>query len=569
MPFVQGAKIKMKKLINDAAAVVPEMLEGLVRLSPDLVLLARSQVVTRAERGPGVALISGGGAGHEPAHAGYVGPGLLHAAVAGDVFTSPSTDAVLAAIRAVAGPEGVLLIVKNYTGDRLNFGLAAELARAEGIPAEMVIVDDDVALDAGPYTAGRRGIAGTVLVHKVAGAAAAAGLGLAEVKAEAEAAVAALGTMGVALSPCTVPAAGKPGFTLGDAEVELGLGIHGEAGVRRQPIQPADQLVEVLLDRILAEKGIGAGARVGLLVNNLGGTPVMELMIVARHALGFLEERGVTIARAWAGTFLTAIEMAGCSLSLMTLDDARLARLDAPAAAPAWVPGRQPQPCAPAGKERRESPAAASGTASPRFEAALRAVAAVLVKAEPHLTALDQAVGDGDLGISLARGAAAAMEALPALDLADPPAALATLSGLLRRVLGGTSGPLYAVMLLRASRSLAAGDVADAAAWARAFEEGIAAMMELGDGRAGDRTMLDALLPASAAFTATIGSGASVAEALRQAAEAARRGAEATAAMLPRRGRSSYLGARATGHRDPGAEAVALWLDALARSWRD
>lgn len=555
----------MKKLINDPGRVVPEMLEGLVRLSPGLSLLPEAQVVWRRAGAGEVAVISGGGAGHEPAHAGYVGPGLLHAAVAGDVFTSPSTDAVLEAIRAAAGPAGVLLIVKNYTGDRLNFGLAAEMARAEGIPAEVVIVADDTALDAGPHTAGRRGIAGTVLVHKVAGAAAAAGLDLATVKAEAEAAAAALGTMGVALSPCTVPAAGKPGFTLGEQEIELGLGIHGEAGVARQDIAAADVLTETLLQRIIGETGIAAGDRVALLVNNLGGTPIMELMIVTRHALRLLEQRGIVVERAWTGTFLTAIEMAGCSLSLMKLDEARLARLDAAAAAPAWVPGQAPQgavavPPAPA------VAAARPARSEPRFEAALRAICAVLSEAEPRLTAMDQAVGDGDLGISLARGAAAILKALPELDLADPPAALAALSGLLRRVLGGTSGPLYAVMLLRAARHLEAAGTRDAEAWAAAFSAGVTALAELGDGRAGDRTMLDALLPASAAFSAAVAAGAALPDALVATAAAARQGAAATAEMAPRRGRSSYLGARTAGHVDPGAEAVALWLAALAAS---
>ncbi|MCB8877666.1 dihydroxyacetone kinase subunit DhaL [Acidisoma silvae] len=552
----------MKKLINNPVSVVPEMLEGLVRLSPGLRLLSDSHVVLRQTQTEGVALVSGGGAGHEPAHAGFIGPGLLHAAVTGDVFTSPSTDAVLEAIRAVATPAGVLLIVKNYTGDRLNFGLAAEMARAEGIPAEVVIVDDDTALEAGPENAGRRGIAGTVLVHKVAGAAAAAGLDLAAVKAEAEAAIAALGTMAVALSPCTVPAAGKPGFTLGETEIELGLGIHGEAGIRRVSMASADRLTEILLDRVVAQKGLRAGDKVALLVNNLGATPVMELLIVARSALASLEARGISVERVWAGTFLTAIDMAGCSLSLMKVDAARLARLDAPASAPAWTPGQVPQ--RPAKPTELAPQARVLGTSSPRFEASLRAICAALSEAEPKLTAMDQAVGDGDLGISLERGAAAILAALPELDLAHPPAALAGLSSLLRRVLGGTSGPLYAVMLLRASRSLTAASSVTPGAWAEAFAEGVQALAQLGDGRAGDRTMLDALLPAAEALRTALAGDVPVSAAIAAAASAAREGADATAKMAPRRGRSSYLGDRTAGHADPGAEAVAIWLKALA-----
>ena len=239
----------MKKLVNEVGDIVPEMLEGLVAFDPALNRLPGWNVVVRADARQvadvgGVALVSGGGAGHEPAHAGYVGPGMLSAAVVGEVFTSPSVDAVLAAIRAVAGPGGVLLIVKNYTGDRLNFGLAAELARADGTAVEMVVVADDVALAAGGAHAGRRGIAGTVLVHKIAGAAAAAGLDLVAVRDAAQAAAAALGTMGVAFGACTVPAVGVPGFELGEDEIEWGLGIHGESGVEKTAIEPADDIVE-------------------------------------------------------------------------------------------------------------------------------------------------------------------------------------------------------------------------------------------------------------------------------------------------------------------------------------
>ncbi len=327
----------MKKLINDPNRVVEQMLEGLVAIHPGLRRLAGETVLIRADaeevRGRQVSLIAGGGSGHEPAHAGYIGRGMLGAAVAGDVFTSPGPDAVFAAIRAVAGSRGALLIVKNYTGDRLNFGLAAERARAEGIPVDMVVVADDVALASGGGHAGRRGLAGTILVHKVAGAAAEAGASLAEVVAEARDAAAAVRTMGVALTPCTVPSAGKPGFSLGEAEVELGLGIHGEPGVRRVPIEPADALVDRLMGPILAEI---IGDRVVLLVNNLGGTPTMELAIVARHAIDVLERSGKRVERVYAGTFLSALEMAGVSLTVLPVDDRRLARLDAPTDATAW-----------------------------------------------------------------------------------------------------------------------------------------------------------------------------------------------------------------------------------------
>lgn len=310
----------MKKLINKPSAVVREMLEGLVGLNPGLALLDTENVVVRAhlpaaENRP-VAVISGGGAGHEPAHAGYVGEGMLTAAVTGEVFTSPSVDAVLAAIRATAGPAGAVLVVKNYTGDRLNFGLAAELATLEGIPTEIVVVADDVALQDLVIRERRRGIAGTVLVHKIAGALAAGGKPLQEVAAAARSASQRIGTMGVALGACTVPAAGKPGFTLADDEIELGLGIHGEKGIERTGLMPADALIDRMIETILGDLGIHHGARVALMINGLGATPPMELAIVARRALGLLRERGIVIDRAWSGDFLTAIDMPGCSISL-------------------------------------------------------------------------------------------------------------------------------------------------------------------------------------------------------------------------------------------------------------
>jgi dihydroxyacetone kinase len=564
----------MKKLINDVRAVVPDMLAGLARSHPGIALVEGQQIAVRADvealraRGE-VALISGGGAGHEPAHAGYVGPGMLTAAVSGDVFTSPSADAVLAAIRAVAGPGGVLLIVKNYTGDRLNFGLAAEIARAEGIAVEMVVVADDVALAAGDATAGRRGIAGTVLVHKVAGAAAAAGLPLAAVRQAALGAIASVGTMGVALTPCTVPAAGRPGFELGADEIELGLGIHGEPGVRRARIARADDLVDEMLSAIVDDLRLRAGDRVALLVNNLGGTPTLELSIVAGAALGQLAASGIAVERAWTGSFLTALEMAGVSLSLMKLDDERLARLDAPAQTPAWPAahlGRVPRASA-----RRPVP----GAAGPRRAVAMRAtdhplavtlrsVCAALVAAALELTRLDQAVGDGDLGISLARGARAVEAELPQYPLGDTAATLRALSATVRRALGGTSGPLYAVALLRAAAVLEREGGASLPHLADALRAACAGIAEVGGAGRGDCTMLDALLPAADALEAAARAEATLAEALRRCIAAAEEGHAATVRLVPRRGRASYLGERARGHPDPGARAVVVWLRALA-----
>ncbi len=286
----------MKKFINNPEDVVEEMLQGLAVLHPGSVRLPGHKALVRADaeqvRDRQVAILSGGGSGHEPAHAGYIGSGMLSAAVAGEVFTSPSSDTVFAAIRAVAARRGALLVVKNYTGDRLNFGLAAEMARAQGIPVEMVIVDDDVALKGTAQATGARGLAGTVFIHKLLGAAAAEGKSLAELAAIGKAAVVSLATMGVSFSAGTSPAVGKPSFELGEHEMELGLGIHGEPGVKRTEWQPANQLTETLLTGILQHGNFADEQRVAVMVNNLGATTEMELAIVARHAASFLAAKG-------------------------------------------------------------------------------------------------------------------------------------------------------------------------------------------------------------------------------------------------------------------------------------
>src|SRR5436305_12754092 len=332
----------MKKLINSPDRVVDEMLDGLLALYPGLSRLSGQNVLLRSDfeqrRDEQVAIISGGGSGHEPAHAGFIGSGMLTAAVAREIFTSPSVDSGLSAIRAVAGNQGVLLIVKNYTGDRMNFGLAAEMARSEGIRVATVVVADDVALANVESNAGRRGIAGTVFVHKIAGAAAAEGKDLPQVAALAQAAAESVGTMGVSLSAGVSPATGQASFTLGE-EVELGLGIHGEPGVKRIPLAPSDELVLRLLNGIMQVLGIRPGSRVAVLINNLGSTTNMELAIVGRKTLAVLNERSVQVERVLTGTFVSSLDMAGISISLMDLDDDRFRLLDALTNAPGWPRG--------------------------------------------------------------------------------------------------------------------------------------------------------------------------------------------------------------------------------------
>ncbi len=564
----------MKKLINDPATVVRDMLEGVVALSPATVLLADENVVIRSglpeTEKRKVAVLSGGGSGHEPAHAGYVGAGMLTVAVAGDVFTSPSTDAVLAGIKAAAGPAGALVIVKNYTGDRLNFGLAAELARAEGIPVEIVVVADDVALKDTVPADRRRGIAGTVLVHKVAGAAAEQGLPLQAVARIAREAAEKLSSMGVSLGSCTLPAVGRPGFVLGEAEIEVGLGIHGEQGVRRMPVASADELVKLVLETIEADGRLKSGDRVTLLVNGLGSTPPMELAIVARSAVARLEAKGVVVERAWAGTFLSALDMPGFSLSVMHVDDATLSLMDAPTDAGAWPRGgavNRTRVLPSAGVEKSATAENTITAAGERLRAAAELVAGALIAAEPKLTQLDSVTGDGDLGTSMGRGAEAIL-ALPMESFADVSGGLMAMANAMRKAIGGSSGPFYATGLMRASRHLAGIEKPTAQQMAEAFVAAVAAVSELGGARPGDRTMIDALHPAAETFRDKLAGGASAAEAWRSAVAAGVAGAEATASMKPRLGRASYLGERAVGHLDAGAVAVSIWLEAIRNNER-
>lgn len=329
----------MKKVINDPNRVVQEMIEGVIAAHPDKLKNIEGTTVIVRKDAPvqgKVALISGGGSGHEPAHGGYVGKGMLDAAVAGEVFTSPTPDQVYEGIKAIDGGKGVLMIIKNYTGDVMNFEMAADMAEAEGIKVAKVIVNDDVAVENSTYTTGRRGIAGTVFVHKIAGAMADKGGTLEEVEAVARKVIENVKSMGIALTPCTIPAAGKPGFEIGDDEMEIGMGIHGEPGIERTKIKTADEIAELLMDKILPELGLAAGDKVAVMINGLGGTPLMELYILNRKVAEILAGQNIHVHKTLVGEYMTSLEMAGCSVSVLKLDDQLAELLDAETDAPAW-----------------------------------------------------------------------------------------------------------------------------------------------------------------------------------------------------------------------------------------
>ena len=327
----------MKKLINKVEDVEREMIEGLAKAAPKkLKKPPEGNIVVRAQKKQGkVALVSGGGSGHEPAHGGYVGEGMLDCAIAGAVFTSPTPDQIYEGIKAVATEAGVLSVVKNYTGDVLNFEMAIDMAKDEGIKADYVIVNDDVAVKDSLYTTGRRGVAGTLLVHKIAGACAEEGAALSEVKKCAENVIKNVRSMGMAISPCTVPAAGKHGFTLAEDEIEIGIGIHGEPGTNREKILSANEAAKKLLDTILSDIDY-SGREVVVLINGMGSTPLMELYIINNFVQDYLKEKGIIVYDTMVGNFMTAIEMAGFSLTLLRLDDDMKRFYDAKADTLAW-----------------------------------------------------------------------------------------------------------------------------------------------------------------------------------------------------------------------------------------
>ncbi|MEE2570270.1 dihydroxyacetone kinase subunit DhaK [Pseudarthrobacter sp. J64] len=323
----------MKKLINDPKAVVEESVEGFGMAHPDLVTVNTSPAFVTRKDAPvagKVGLVSGGGSGHEPLHAGFVGRGMLDAAVPGAVFTSPTPDQIIPATLAVDSGAGVVHIVKNYTGDVLNFETAAEMAEAEGVQVRTILVNDDVAVEDSLYTAGRRGVAGTVLMEKIAGAAAERGDDLDAVAAIGGRVNSNVRSMGVALSACIVPHAGQPSFDLEENEIEIGIGIHGEPGRHRIAMESADGITDRLLEPILSDLDVKQGENVLLFVNGMGGTPQSELYIVYRRAAKVLAERGITVARSLVGNYITALEMQGCSISVLRLDDELTELWDAP-----------------------------------------------------------------------------------------------------------------------------------------------------------------------------------------------------------------------------------------------
>lgn len=571
----------MKKIINRPETVVTEMCKGLVLTNPDLEFVKKYKVIRKKNLDKNkVSLISGGGSGHEPAHAGFVGKGMLDAAVCGDVFASPSQIQVYQAIKETAGDKGTLLIIKNYSGDMMNFKNAAHLAEEDGIQVDYVKVDDDIAVKDSLYTVGRRGVAGTVLVHKIAGAAAEKGGSLKEVKVAAENAISNVRSIGFALSSCTVPAKGTPTFELKENEMEYGVGIHGEPGVQRENIPSADELAKRMTDALAEELNVTQGEEVTVLVNGFGSTPLQELYLFNYAVAKVLHEKNIRIYRSFAGNYMTSIDMLGASLTFMKMNAELKELLDQESEAPAFsVKGHVPEivleeeirEC----KEEDLTEESYKACAEVRNEKItlenivymVETMSHCIIKNEIPFCELDSHAGDGDFGMSVAKGFRQLKKEWKELTKEHTSSIgefLQVCSMVIMEHCGGASGPIWG------SAFRAAGKKADGKTELTIFEfadmmqEAVTGIQKTGEysfGRGavvGDKTLIDALVPCADTWTACADKKETFEHAFTKAAQAAVQGAKDTEAIAARMGRAGTVGDRSIGYPDAGAYALGV-----------
>lgn len=571
----------MKKIINRPETVVTEMCKGLVLTNPDLEFVKKYKVIRKKNLDKNkVSLISGGGSGHEPAHAGFVGKGMLDAAVCGDVFASPSQIQVYQAIKETAGDKGTLLIIKNYSGDMMNFKNAAHLAEEDGIQVDYVKVDDDIAVKDSLYTVGRRGVAGTVLVHKIAGAAAEKGGSLKEVKAAAENAISNVRSIGFALSSCTVPAKGTPTFELKENEMEYGVGIHGEPGIQRENIPSADELAKRMTDALAEELNVTQGEEVTVLVNGFGSTPLQELYLFNYAVAKVLHEKNIRIYRSFAGNYMTSIDMLGASLTFMKMNAELKELLDQESEAPAFsVKGHVPEivleeeirEC----KEEDLTEESYKACAEVRNEKItlenivymVETMSHCIIKNEIPFCELDSHAGDGDFGMSVAKGFRQLKKEWKELTKEHTSSIgefLQACSMVIMEHCGGASGPIWG------SAFRAAGKKADGKTELTIFEfadvmqEAVTGIQKTGEysfGRGavvGDKTLIDALVPCADTWTACADKKETFEHAFTKAAQAAVQGAKDTEAIAARMGRAGTVGDRSIGYPDAGAYALGV-----------
>lgn len=575
---------KTKKLINDPDDLIAELIDGMVGAHPDLLCTqgatGRAVVAVDGPRDGKVGIVIGGGSGHEPLFSGYVGRGLADASAVGNIFASPSPDQICDAARAADGGAGILFLFGNYTGDVMNFDMAAERLERDGIVARSVLVTDDVASAPPDRMSERRGIAGDIFVFKIAGAAADRGMDMDEVERLARWANARTASMGVALGPCSLPQTALPNFEIGDDEMEIGMGIHGEPGVERTTLETADEVAERLIAPILADLAVCEGDSVAVMINGLGSTAMLELYILHRRVRQILAERGIAIHRSWVGEYATSLEMAGASVTLLKLDDPLRDLLDHPCRTIAWQVGETLTPAVSTRSVRnlastgdgqiRQTPVnddvlVADGQITPQvFQQMMRQAAMRIGEAKDALCRLDGAIGDGDHGVTMSTGWRAITDALARR---APDATISAMSFSMSHAfleaVGASAGPLYGAGFERAGQAVRDRLNLDAGAMVRWLEGMAQGIVARGGAAVGDKTMVDAWTPATLAARAELDRSGTLSACLRTAIKAAEDGAEATIPMLAARGRASKLGDRAIGHMDPGAASAVVIMRAL------
>ncbi|MBG9456762.1 hypothetical protein ABE61_22865 [Lysinibacillus sphaericus] len=581
----------MKKIMNQPESLVMEMCNGIVMAHPELELLKKYKVIKKkAMNANKVTLISGGGSGHEPAHAGLVGKGMLDAAVCGDVFASPSQIQVYQAIKATASQKGTLLIIKNYSGDIMNFKNGAHLAMEDGIQVEYVRVEDDIAVEDSLYTVGRRGVAGVVLVHKIAGAAAEEGMDLMQVKAVAEKAAANVRTIGLALTSCTVPASGSPTFKLGEDEMEYGVGIHGEPGRKREKMMAADELALRMTNDLMKDLGVDKDAEIAVLVNGFGGTPLQELYLFNNAVARELSKRNIRISRTFVGNYMTSIDMAGISLTVMKLDDELNTLLSKECNTPAFkVDGPVERVEYVDIKDNVEEKQVFFETETEEEHAIIKnevitlnnmiylvdKMSEIIIKNEVPFCELDTHAGDGDFGMSVAKGFKELKRGWSSI-LNHEHLSIGTFldgcSMIIMEHCGGASGPIWGGAFRAASKvvegkmELTVGEFAE---MLKATLKGIQSVGERSFGRGaevGDKTLVDALVPCVNAWSESAAIGADFKTAFEKGAEAAVKGAEYTKEIVARMGRAGTVGERSLGYPDAGAYALGVIFTELSCS---
>lgn len=575
----------MKKIINKPESVVKEMCKGFVLANPTLKFIDKYKIVTKKEIDKQkVSLISGGGSGHEPAHAGFVGKGMLDAAVCGDVFASPSQVQIYQAIKQTASDKGTLLIIKNYSGDMMNFQSAAYLAEMDGITVDYVKVEDDIAVQDSLYTVGRRGVAGTVFVHKIAGAAAASGLELAEVKRIAQKAADNVRSLGFALSSCTVPAKGTPTFELGEDEIEYGVGIHGEPGIRREKISSADELAKRIVDAIVDDLKLIANDEVAVLVNGFGSTPLMELNLLNYAVTRELATKNVKPVRIIIGNYMTSIDMAGASVSLLKLDEELKSYLTAPVDTPSLKITSDEKDVnieeilaikdASLTKETSfevETDSSYANVSGNKITLAnmiyiIDKMSEIIIRNEVPFCELDSHAGDGDFGMSVAKGFKELKRQWHDVlaQTRDIGSFLEACSMVIMEHCGGASGPVWGFAFKTAGKICEGKQelsVADFAKLLQGAVDGIQAVGKRAFGRGavvGDKTLIDALVPCADTWKIAVKHNVDMNSAFVKGAEAAVAGADSTKEIVARMGRAGTVGERSIGYPDAGAFALGV-----------